>query len=67
MILCNLFYNKMMSLQFIDDVDSPQFGVKRPDNRNPVSNRVVPTTTTERPGETDDYSFYSIIYIIILK
>ena len=45
----------MVSLQFIDDVDSPQFGVKRPDNRNPVSNRVVPTTTTERPGTTYDY------------
>ena len=46
-----------MSLQFIDDVDSPQFGVKRPDNRNPVSNRVVPTTTTERPGTNYDYVF----------
>ena len=46
-----------MSLQFIDDVDSPQFGVKRPDNRTPVSNRVVPTTTTERPGTTYDRFF----------
>ena len=49
-----------MSSQFIDDVDSPQFGVKRPDNRNPVSNRVVPTTTTERPGTT--YDFFVILY-----
>ena len=54
MKLCNVFYNLVMSLPFIDDVDSPQFGVKRPDNRNPVSNRVVPTTTTERPGTTYD-------------
>ena len=51
-----------MLLKFIDDVDSPQFGVKRPDNRNPVSNRVVPTTTTERPGKTDDYHIYMILY-----
>ena len=51
---CNVFYNLELSLPFIDDVDSPQFGVKRPDNRNPVSNRVVPTTTTERPGKTYD-------------
>ena len=60
MKLCNVFNNLAMSLQFIDDVDSPQFGVKRPDNRNPVSNRVVPTTTTERPGTTYDY-FFDII------
>ena len=51
----------MMLLKFIDDVDSPQFGVKRPDNRNRVSNRVVPTTTTERPGKTEDYNFYIFI------
>ena len=54
MKFCNVFNNLAMSLQFIDDVDSPQFGVKRPDNRTPVSNRVVPTTTTERPGTTYD-------------
>ena len=58
MVLCNVLCSSVMPLQFIDDVDSPQFGVKRPDNRNPVSNRVVPTTTTERPGKTYDYHFY---------
>ena len=60
MIQCNVLYNSVMPLQFIDDVDSPQFGVKRPDNRNPVSNRVVPTTTTERPGTTYNYFFVII-------
>ena len=52
----------MVSLQFIDDVDSPQFGVKRPDNRNPVSNRVVSTTTTERPGKIDENFLFLISY-----
>ena len=37
----------------VDDIDSPEFGVKRPDNRNQVSNRrpTTTTTTTERSGK----------------
>ena len=54
----------------LDDIDSPEFGVKRPDNRNQVSNRrPTTTTTTERSGITTSLMKYrlqlDILYLIL--